>query len=314
MRVLASTLILGLAWFAATNLVAAAVAMLAARRVSNTVGASVSRADRLLALRLAPVVCAATVTLLFVPAHLRLEPPNPDERYGALVFALAAVSMVLFIRAGWNAVRIGAASASLRLCARQQAHGRTRMLDLPLLGGIALAGVLRPTILIGSRTRDILTDAELDVAVAHELAHQSARDNLSRLLMRCAPDAFGWTGTGRRIEQQWEAEAECVADARAIGGSPTRATRLASALVKVARIASDDYRRAHAQGWSSFHHPDLLETRVRLLIEGRTARVRRRWELRTLALMLAAVLVLALMSGMPTELHWLTEEAVSALP
>ncbi|MGH8638741.1 MAG: hypothetical protein ACREUZ_16510, partial [Burkholderiales bacterium] len=135
-------------------------------------------------------------------------------------------------------------------------------------------------------------------------------------LMLCAPDFFGFTASARRIERLWEGEAECLADARAVGGNPARATRLASAMIKVARLASG-HSHACAPGWSPFHHAALLETRVRLLI-GRDDRIDPRHTsergLRYLALTIAAVLLAAWLAGVPHDLHRVTERLISLLP
>ena len=73
MRAVASSLILGLAWFAAVNAVASLAAWLIARRVSSR-DADTS-AGALLAVRLAPAaLSAAFVAFVFVPVHWMLEP------------------------------------------------------------------------------------------------------------------------------------------------------------------------------------------------------------------------------------------------
>ena len=157
-----------------------------------------------------------------------------------------------------------------------------------------------------------LTPAELDLAVAHERAHQRAGDNLSRALIHCAPDFLGLIPRASRLERLWEAEAECLADAAAVNGNPVRATRLASALVKVARLASTD--RTWTPGWSTFHHPALLETRVRLLVS--TPRVPSATPrfMPTAATCGLAAVAAAWMFGVPQQLHWLTEALIAMLP
>jgi beta-lactamase regulating signal transducer with metallopeptidase domain len=191
--------------------------------------------------------------------------------------------------------------------------GAAAWVEVPLMRGIALAGVIRPRVLVGSTARQALTAAELEVAVAHELAHQRSRDNLTRALMRSVPDFLGFTRAGRRIERLWEGEAECLADARAVNGSPARATRLASAMVKVARLAGAD-EKLYALGWSTFHHRSLLERRVRLMVEHPPARLRPGCNLTTLAAIVTGAVGLAWVGGLPHELHAITEALIALLP
>jgi beta-lactamase regulating signal transducer with metallopeptidase domain len=187
-------------------------------------------------------------------------------------------------------------------------------LEIPLLPGIALAGVIRPRVLIGSSARDVLTAPELDVAVAHEIAHWHAGDNVARVLMACIPDVFSLTSSARRVERLWEGEAECLADARAVAGSPERATRLASALVKVARLVARPGDVAWSPGWSSFHHAALLETRVRLLIRRPPVPERVGGVALKAAAALAALVAAAWLGGVPYALHTVTEALLMVLP
>ena len=110
-------------------------------------------------------------------------------------------------------------------------------------------------------------------------------DNLTRVALQGVPDFFGFSSSARRIERLWDAQAECLADARAVDGSPDRATHLASALVKVARLEAP--RVPSIVAWSTFHQAALLETRVRLLIEQARSRAGSRARCTTFAASLA---------------------------
>lgn len=318
MRVILSAALLGLAWFTAANAVGTLASLALARGTSDAVAADAWRARRLLAIRFLPLLLSLAVAgALFAPAHLQLEPPDASERFGLVIYTLAAAGLILLLRSCWRLARVARASFSLASCARRQSSPATApWIEMPVLPGIALAGVLRPRVLIGSAAKQALTPAELEVAIAHERAHERAHDNLTRVLMLCAPDFFGFTAAARRIERLWEGEAECLADAKAVDGNPARATRLASAMVKVARLAGG-HPHACAPGWSPFHHAALLETRVRLLI-GRDDRIDPRHTLesgvRYLALIIAAVLTGAWLAGVPHDLHRVTERLISVLP
>ena len=174
--------------------------------------------------------------------------------------------------------------------------------------------MIRPRILIGPAVAQELSSAELEVAVAHELAHRQAFDNLARWAMLCAPDFFGISGAARRLERDWHAAAESLADARAVRGDSTRAVHLASALVKVTRLAAEGPASPPVPAWSTLNDPPLLERRVRRLVAGAAplaapGRSRMIPALVTLgAAFLLAVPALAVM------VHRLTETLVNLLP
>jgi len=310
-----STSLLGLAWFAAINLVVSVVVWFVSRRCHDSLTADPWRARRLLALRLAPAfVSLAVVAVLFMPAHLWLEPAKADERIGFVPMILAVSGLALLLRAACRSAQ--AIRRTVRLAAvrphRELRRGGLRLLEVPGLRGVALAGIFRPRILIGTRARRVLTSAELDLAVAHEQAHRQAGDNLSRALMLCAPDFLGFFTEARRLERMWEAESECVADAAAVNGNPVRATRLASALVKVARLASGE--RTWSPGWSTFHQGALLEVRVRLLVSSPRVPSARAGYVRAAATCGLAAVAAAWVAGVPQQMHWLTEAFIAILP
>jgi len=310
-----STSLLGLAWFAAINLVVSVVVWFVSRRCHDSLTADPWRARRLLALRLAPAfVSLAVVAVLFMPAHLWLEPAKADERIGFVPMILAVSGLALLLRAACRSAQ--AICRTVRLAAvrphRELRRGGLRLLEVPGLRGVALAGIFRPRILIGTRARRVLTSAELDLAVAHEQAHRQAGDNLSRALMLCAPDFLGFFTEARRLERMWEAEAECVADAAAVNGNPVRATRLASALVKVARLASGE--RTWSPGWSTFHQGALLEVRVRLLVSSPRVPSASAGYVRAAATCGLAAVAAAWVAGVPQQMHWLTEAFIAILP
>jgi BlaR1 peptidase M56 len=307
--------LLGLAWFAALNLTISIVVLFVSRWLDDRLTANPWRARRLLALRLAPAFLSlAVVGVLFMPAHLWLEPAKADERIGFVPIMLAVSGLFLLVRAVYRAAH--AIRRTVRLATltprRELRRGGLRLLEVPGLCGVALAGIFRPRILIGTRARRVLTAAELDLAVAHEHAHRQAGDNLSRALMHCAPDFLGFFTQARRLERVWEAEAECVADAAAVNGNPVRATRLASALVKVARLASAE--STWSPGWSTFHQPALLEVRVRMLVSSPQVPSATAGCVRAAATCGLAVVAAAWMGGIPQQLHWLTEAVIALLP
>jgi Zn-dependent protease with chaperone function len=338
MRLLLSSVLLGLVWFAAVNAITSLMAwtlgawMLGRFRIASPrrVGASM-----LLTARLLPAVASPVFVLaVFLPSHWRFEPAETDESFGFVLGGLAAIGLWLALRSAWRAgqaVRAGHRFAELarragNLVAGDEHGGAFELGGLP---GVSLAGIWRPRIFVGSETLSALTPAELDVAIAHEVAHRRSQDNLKRFLMFSAPDLFGWTRVARELEQRWQAEAECEADACAVMGDGQRAVMLASALVKVARLGSaGTLHPVSATGtrgtsdwplpwtlWSAFHVPTLLETRVRRLVSGsavpRVVTGRLGWSSATLSLGIPAGLWLLDFSY---TLHLVTEAMVTHLP
>jgi hypothetical protein len=318
---LLSSVLLGLMWFAAANAVASLLAWLVGR-------AMVARAPKrqsvqfLLVIRLLPAAASSLfVLVVFLPAHWRFEPPDTDESFGVVLAGTATVGLLLILHAGWRAIRAGVAGHRFGAIARRAARhvnpdgADHQVLELKGWRGISLAGIWQPKIFIGSEVLAALTPAELDLAVAHEMAHRRSNDNLKRFAMCCVPDLFGWTSVAQRLEQQWQAEAECEADAQAVGRDGSRAVALASALVKVARLERDGGLRPASPAFSAFHVPTLLELRVRRLVAESalpSAAGGCMWRLGTTA-------SLALVAGLwltdfSHALHVITETLVSRLP
>ena len=304
-----------LAWFAGINAVLSLCAAAVSAGLDERVHGRPSWARWLLAIRLAPAAGSLiAATILFLPAHAWLEPERADERVGLVPLGLALLGLVLLGVSAWRCLATLRAARQLATLTPGPAglHGDDGVREVPELRGIALAGILRPQILIGSAARELLTPSELDLAVAHERAHQHARDNLSRVLMHCAPDLVRWLPQGVKLERLWDAEAECLADGAAAGDSEVRATSLASALVKVSRLATADPR--WAPGRSTFHHPVLLELRVRRLVTGVNRPSQPVNAIRAAALSMLTVIVLAWFAELPQRMHWITEELLVLLP
>ena len=324
MTLLLSSVLLALMWFAATNAVASLLAWLVGRSVMSGMARAPKRqsVQLLLAIRLLPAAASSIFVLaVFLPAHWRFEPPDTEESFGVVLAGTATLGLLLILHAGWRAVRAGVAGHRFGEIARRAARQVDsdcvdhQVLELKGLRGISLAGIWQPKIFIGSEALAALTPAELDLAIAHEIAHRRSNDNLKRFAMCCAPDLFGWTSVARRLEQQWQAESECEADAHAVRGDGGRAIALASALVKVARLERVGVIRPASPAFSAFHVPTLLELRVRRLVADSTLPSAARgwmWRLGTTAsLVLAAGLWFTDFSH---ALHVITEALVSSLP
>ena len=220
---------LSLAAFFAINFSLSALIALGTPRLIRRItrDASPRFAARLLfALRIAPAALAFVCVLaLCVPSYLLLEPEFADEEVGWLCGAAALCAV-----AGW-ALSLRRASRALRAANRFEAVFPAHP-ERPML---AMAGFMRPRLLLSQRLSAAFTADQLDAALRHEEAHFAARDNLKRLAMLAVP-RFGKSAAG--IESAWAEQAEQAADDAAIGGDPARAVALASALVALARMGS----------------------------------------------------------------------------
>jgi hypothetical protein len=284
MTTLASGVLLALAWFAAANAAVSLVAwtigevLLAGLEPQTVTKRRLPLRHRgrpalILSVRLLPAAASLLlVAVWFLPAHWRFEPRDSSESFGVVASALAVGGAALLVRSGARALRVARADRVLRaaglLSPIDVAHHAGEVYELPGLAGVSLAGVLRTRVLVGPAAARELSAPELAVAIDHELAHRSAFDNLKRFAMFCAPDVFGFSTAARRLEEEWSAAAESLADARAVNGDGTRALHLASALVKVARLGAGLPALRMSPSWSTLHHPPLLEVRVRRLVAG----------------------------------------------
>jgi hypothetical protein len=267
-------LLLALAWFGAVNLVLSAAAAAVGRQIER--GAIQLRASRapaaLLLLKLAPGVVALFFTVVvFLPAHWRFEPEGAEESAGYTLVAfgtLGAVTLVLAVR---RAVRDATTTHRVERGWRERASGPREFAGnrLPVYGlpdaspVISLAGLLRPRVFVARPVVEAFTSDEMEVSLAHELAHRDTHDNLKRMLVACSPDLLGLWPSGRALERRWRAAVEFAADDRAVDGEESRAVALASALIKVARLTP---AAAAAGSSSAFYDGTVLAARINRLL------------------------------------------------
>ncbi|MEI6668845.1 MAG: M48 family metalloprotease [Acidobacteriota bacterium] len=313
-------IVLALAWFATVN----AVASVAAAALSwlfdrlFTVVRPAGAALALFVLRMLPGALSAFFTIaLFLPAHWRLEPSQADESAGYSLLALAAAGAAILAATAWRALAAARATSWIgrtwirrsRVCARQAGGVPVYHLadSAPV---VSLVGVLRPRLFVATQVFDSLTPDELEMSIAHEVAHLRSRDNLKRVLVACAPDLLTIAGLGGRVEKRWRASLEFAADAGAVRGDERRALNLVSALVKVARLIPAPTAGRHPMlAGSSFYEGALLSARIDRLLE--IDRWRRQrfslvpvWPISVAGLALLAALL-------PTHAVWLTVHAVT---
>jgi hypothetical protein len=217
----------------------------AAVRAAETMRAR-SAARFLLTARLLPgVLGIAAVLVLCVPSYLWLEPRASSERMGWACLAMALLGV-----AGWlvSLARVTRAVAFSirfdRVC--QQTGCETQLRgesweavivekEVPLL---ALAGIFHPRLIVSQAVLRSLSSEELELALQHENAHRTSRDNLKRLFLLLAPSPIPPFRSFSAIERSWAKFSEWAGDDEAVRGDSHRALSLAAALLRVARMGA----------------------------------------------------------------------------
>ena len=204
-----------------------------------------TRARLIFALRVFPAVGAlACVGTLLIPSYLTHEPRATAEVVSLKLAALALISIIGIALALWRG--LCAWRATRRLASDWMRHGESihmREISIPAyrihhaFPVIAVVGVLRPRLFISAQVFESLTDEELSAALAHERAHLDVRDNLKRGLLRACRDVLTIVPCGRFLDRAWAEASEAAADERAARAGSNVALSLASALVKIARLA-----------------------------------------------------------------------------
>ncbi len=238
---------LALVWFVAINLVLSIAVTAVAARLTRHPG--VGAPAFWLALRLLPAAASiAFVGAVFLPSYWQYEPRELVEGFDSWLAGVAFLAVAI-CAAGAIRGALAWRRASIRAKAWLEL---SQPLTIPAIGlptyeiatatpMMALVGIVRPRLFITRGVLDALTGEELAAAVAHELRHWRAADNLKRLAMRAAPDLLTASAASRAVERRWAAAAEHDADRRAADAVdiPERSRvrcALASALVKVARL------------------------------------------------------------------------------
>jgi len=233
---------LALAWFAIVSAFATTIVALWTRRVMARLEHAPSAVW--FALRVLPGAAAALfVAAIFLPSYWLFEPRDAGEAFNVTLLALAGLAVGALVAAGLRGVaawhRAALRTRTWMRTARPLALPGTQVpafeldADAPLL---ALAGIVRPRLLVTRGLLAALTPEELAACVAHELAHSRSHDNLKRLAMRLMPDVLPFTTAAGVLERRWASSAEHRADRHASAGDAQARWALASALLKVARL------------------------------------------------------------------------------
>lgn len=199
----------------------------------------------LLGLRLLPVTLAAlAVAGLCIPSYLWLETNESGERVGLACCAIALLGALVWTRSILRAARAAALSVrQSKRCAREgQPESSGSFPPLTVMNSsapvLALAGVMRPRVIVSRRVLQTLSREELEAALAHERAHRKSGDNLKRLALFLSPDILPFSRIFARLDGSWARLIEWAADDEATSGDSQRSVSLAAALVQLARMGA----------------------------------------------------------------------------
>ena len=200
-------------------------------------------ANLLFLFRALPLMLGMAASLgLALPAFLKFEPSSTHEMPGPALLLLAGLGLFIVLTMAWRCSRILRLTLGLqRQWLKNSTPLRASFKGIPVFcvegtaSLVAVAGIFSPRIFVSRDVADALNGTELKAALAHELAHVSAGDNLRQLVLK-ATQAPGFLRFFADIDSLWASTSELAADERAIaqGASPLD---LSSALVKVGRLS-----------------------------------------------------------------------------
>jgi hypothetical protein len=249
-------LVVGFAAFATAGMAAALIVPAIAGCLTR--GSGALRARRLASLRMFPSIIAAATGGVVLLAFAIFEPRQEDEYMGAAIPGLASFSLLLIAGSVWRARRLARATRAL------EQRWMSSATPIPLAGIsvpafaveadfpiVAVVGWRRPRLLIARSVLASCSPDELTAVLAHEQGHI---------------DRLAWLPVSERMLAAWREAAEDAADDDAARTGTDGRVRLASALVKVARLAPG--RRASGlMPASALYSGDGLDRRVRRLLD-----------------------------------------------
>jgi hypothetical protein len=218
-------------------------------RLAARVPDPLRRARWLVALRLVPAGLGILISSgLVLPAFVWLEPRQTAESVsGGMVLLASASALVIALGLFRGAHSLWTTNLLVRRLGRDSTPVATPLSPLTGIPAFAvneafplvsLVGWFRPRLFVSRTVLSHCSEDELAAVVAHEAGHLRRGDHWTRLILRACPDILSLTRLGASIEAIWAASAEQVADDHAARFSPTGSVDLASALVKVARLAT----------------------------------------------------------------------------
>jgi Zn-dependent protease with chaperone function len=204
-----------------------------------------ARGRFLFMLRIAPSLAAGlAVGAVFLPAYLNHEPYQTTEIVTLKLGIPAVLSLCVIGYAFWRGCKTHLVTR--RMIRNWLQHAEPVVIDDARIPAyrfphsfpvIAIVGVLRPRLFIASHVFHSLSREEITAAVAHENGHMASADIVKYSLLRWCHDLQAILPLGRCLDKAWIGATELAADEHAAKHGACVALDLASALVKVARLA-----------------------------------------------------------------------------
>ena len=309
------TLIVGLSAFAAAGLLGSVlVPVLVSRAARVSAGA---RAVYLTRLRLLPAASAVLAGLAATAAFVVFE-SRKLESVSWTMIAFAWCGAFLVALSGWRWYRLAAATRRTTRAWFADAEQITLAgINAPVFVAdtafpiVAVIGMLRPRLIIARSVLAACTADELRAVLAHEQGHVNRRDNLRRLALTATPDVLALLPISGRVFTAWHDAAEEAADDDADRVHIDGRLHLASALVKVARIAERTTMPPMLPA-AALYTGNNLEVRVRRLLGASVEPQTGRSGLTTLGFVVAFG-AMAFATAVPVVHEWI-EAAIRHLP
>ncbi|MCI0662386.1 MAG: M56 family metallopeptidase [Acidobacteria bacterium] len=251
---------ISLAIFSAVDALASLLVLLLWRGIGNRLQSLPAsfRANLFLSLRFLPVVATSLLVFAYViPAYLIYEPRETTEKVSFKMAFLAAFSVVFLLLAACRFVSGQIATSCLvKNWLRNSEPVRDDRLRIPIyrlrhpFPVIAVTGILRRKLFIADQLFDLLSEAELTAAFAHEYAHLKARDNIKGALLHACCDFLTILPGGHALARAWIEASEIAADEDSARAGGEASLDLASALIKIARVVPENSQAAMPAGVS----------------------------------------------------------------
>jgi hypothetical protein len=285
------------AHFLVSTVIGLAVAMVW-QRVALVPARAAVTSRRLFALRLLPAAGGLLAGILVMVGYVIWEGRAEGEIVGPVALGAAAAGLASFVHAGARLFIVVGRTirVSCELVARVESTLPTRPLPASIVDTafpvVAIVGLVASRLFVARSVVDACSPDEFDAVLAHEHAHARQYDNLRRLAMAASPDVLGLLPGGLALETAWLQAAELAADETAAAGCH-RGVSLASALVKVARLAA---ALAEPLPASALYRGEPVTERVHRLLDPPQAPDWRPWPVWARALTLGSALAVAVAS------------------
>jgi Zn-dependent protease with chaperone function len=285
------------AHFLVSAILGVAVALLWQRVALVSARASVT-SWRLFALRLLPAAGGLLASVLVMVGYVMWEVKVDSETVGPVALTAAAAGLATLLHAATRLQVVITRTVRIRreLAARVESTLPTRPLPASIIDTtfpvVAIVGLVASRLFVARSVVEACSAEEFDAVLAHECAHARQYDNLRRLAMAASPDLLSVSSEGRALETAWLQAAELAADEIAAAGCQ-RGVSLASALVKVARLAAPPVAPLPA---SALFRGEPIAERVHRLLDPPEAPEWRPWPVWARALMLCSALAAAVAS------------------